>query len=115
MKTLLASALAAGALISAVGSTPAAAAAPSFDCRYAYTASERAICASGELSQLDRRLAYWYDRAQFRAVHFGQSSDLLRAQRSWLQQRDACGSNRWCLRSQYRSRIAELRRYYDHV
>ena len=63
-------ALAAGALTAvgmatlvATSGTAQAYSNPSFNCEYAKNRTERAICRSWRLARLDRRLAYWYDKA----------------------------------------------------
>lgn len=79
----------------------------SFDCSKAESGTEKAICANGELSQLDDDLASAYAEA-------GMISDktvLHRDQRAWVQRRDAeCKTNGHCLLELYRTRIASLRR-----
>jgi uncharacterized protein len=62
---------------------------PSFNCRYAKTAVERAICADPVLAAKDRRMALLYERAggsRYRPVD--------PAQWSWLAARNRCGRTR---------------------
>ncbi|GIL40780.1 lysozyme inhibitor LprI family protein [Roseiterribacter gracilis] len=97
-----------------VGST--AHAAPSFDCAKATTDIERAICASPDLSALDRDL-----ETAFRAAlaNSGDARDaLLREQRVWLDlQRARCGpwdrpanaeKQLFCLLHEYQLHVASL-------
>lgn len=64
---------------------PASADGPSFDCAKAVTPVEKAICASGDLSALDRQIAVEYPAA----LSTGQTNTA--EQRAWLDQRDkAC-------------------------
>jgi len=85
----------------------AAAAAPSFDCAKAGTATEHAICASSALSELDVALA-----AAYRAARAGASQaarDRVRAdQIAWLARRDRCGGDTGCLEREMRARLAAL-------
>jgi len=74
---------------------------PGFDCARAGSATERAVCASGELSALDAALsALWRARARTDADRT--------AQRAWLRERNACGADDVCLAGVYGSRIADL-------
>lgn len=77
--------------------------ATSFDCRKASSYPEKTICADKELSVLDDALAKAYGQA------LPAKSSLAGEQRLWLKQRNAC-SDRDCLVSQYRGRLAELAR-----
>ncbi|MGI9405322.1 MAG: lysozyme inhibitor LprI family protein [Hyphomicrobiaceae bacterium] len=88
---------------------------PSFSCKYATKAAERAVCSSWRLSRLDRRLAYWYGKAMERAYYFDMTSEVRSEQRRWLHQRNACGGKRWCLARKYRQRIRSLRNWATHV
>jgi uncharacterized protein len=85
----------------------AKAAGPGFDCRYASTYVEIAICDSRELSRLDRVLNLEYRKAQNRLDEFD-IQDLADAQDGWIARRDACGTLR-CVDRAYRNRIAQLR------
>lgn len=88
---------------------------PSFNCRYASTATEVAICNSSFLGRLDRNLAYWYGRAKVRASYFGQVGWLKSTEQSWIYERDACGYDKSCIADAYTQRIQELRQYATHV
>jgi uncharacterized protein len=89
------------------GAVPALAQGPSFNCRYASTYVELAICDSRELSRLDRVLALEYRKAINRLDRFD-AADLADDQESWIGRRDSCDSNR-CIDRAYRTRIALLR------
>lgn len=78
-------------------------------------AAERAVCRSGTLGALDERLDSWFRRALVRAGYFEQTAEVEAAQRAWLARRDACGSNRFCLKRAYRERIRQLSDYVEHV
>jgi uncharacterized protein len=87
---------------------PAHAAGPSFNCRYASTYVEIAICDSRELSRLDRVLNLEYRKAQSRLDGYD-IAELADAQAGWLADRDSCSSY-GCIDDAYRTRIAQLRR-----
>jgi hypothetical protein len=86
----------------------AAIARPSFECRHARTAVERAICADPVLAAKDRRMALLYEQAggsRYRPVD--------PSQWSWLAARNRCARVRGpalegCLHRAYDDRIAEL-------
>ncbi len=82
---------------------------PSFNCRYASTYVEIAICDSRELSRLDRVLNLEYRRAMNR-IGFREGAYLADDQSGWIGMRDNCGSY-GCIADAYRRRIAFLRGY----
>jgi uncharacterized protein len=85
--------------------TPMVAAAASFDCQKASTPTEKRICASKELSDLDGMLGEIYGFAQNRLPL---ALECLRAdQRAWLRKRNQCTSDD-CVRRVYLERLAEL-------
>ena len=79
---------------------------PSFNCRYAKTGGEKAICRSAPLASLDRQMASQY----YRAIA---SSDARRRQRlaatrnEFLRRRDRCGSEA-CIAASYEERMREI-------
>ena len=82
------------------------AARPSFNCAYAKTSGERAVCASGSLADLDRQMAAQYVAAMRNAGP--REARLLRTTRDrFLAYRDRCGSDR-CIADAYRGRITEI-------
>ncbi len=87
--------------------SPTARFSPSFDCRYARTPVEIAICSDQNLAALDVELA--------RSVNMMKSAQRfsLPEHQRWLASRDACASDpsamRVCVASAYRRRIGELR------
>ena len=81
-------------------------AAASFDCNNAGTLTERAICASSQLSALDDQMVKSYKDALANA---GDRNALTVSQRLWLRQkRDPCQDDTVCLRQAYIARIAEF-------
>lgn len=86
---------------------PTASARPSFNCRYARTRGEIAVCRDSGLASLDRQMASQYYRAVSGAD--ARQRELLRTTRSrFLSYRDACRSDA-CIADAYRGRIAEIR------
>ncbi len=77
--------------------------------------AEQRICASPGLEALDERLDSWYSRALQRAKYFDQTSEVRAKQRLWVDSRNACGWNTWCIRRHYVERIRELKNYVEHV
>lgn len=84
--------------------TPASAATPSFPCARASLPAEVAICNSALLAGLDVQLNDLYSRAKRgkRAQYY------VGRQRSWMDQRNACGSDSACLEQRYREQIRFL-------
>ena len=84
----------------------APAARPSFDCRRARTAGERAVCDSESLAALDRTMA-----AQYRdAAANGGSEErrlLVQTRNRFLGYRDRCGNDA-CIANAYRGRMREI-------
>lgn len=81
---------------------------PSFNCRYARTPVEQAICSDPVLATKDRRMAKLYEQAG--GARFGPVEP---TQRAWLAARDACEravgqALHGCIHEAYDARIAEL-------
>lgn len=95
-------------LACALGSFPLTTSAqPSFRCNGELNRSERAICASRDVSALDRRMAAIF-RDKFRSLG-GQAQRRLRGEQSaWLAWRNSCGSDTACLYKRYVQRISDL-------
>jgi peptidoglycan hydrolase-like protein with peptidoglycan-binding domain len=74
---------------------------PSFDCALALSDAERAICADPRLGTLDRQLA----AAWAEAAAAGTPAD---AQRAWLAERNACGTDASCLADTMQARLSAL-------
>lgn len=86
--------------------TPAKTYDPSFDCAKATTPTEKRICASAELSGLDRDLSSAWKAAT--AAHPEQKDDLKTQQRQWLKSNASCVDD-LCLSVRYRERIGFLK------
>jgi uncharacterized protein len=84
---------------------PAVAVSPSFPCARASLAVEVAVCNSTLLANLDFQLAgiYAFALQSSRAKH------VKKQQRSWLERRNACGSDAACIEQRYREQISALR------
>lgn len=86
---------------------PTATARPSFNCRYARTRGEIAVCGDSGLAALDRQMAAQYYRA-LSAADARQRSTLVSTRNAFLGYRDRCPSNS-CIAETYRGRIREIR------
>jgi uncharacterized protein len=89
----------------------AQAATPSFLCSKAKTWTEKTICASERLSELDMELAVAYARL-LRTTAGEQQKALTRGQTRWWAARDECRKTKdpaICLEERYTSRIAALK------
>lgn len=80
---------------------------PSFNCRYARTRSEIAVCNDAGLASLDRQMASQYVRA-VQAADPEQQRLLQQTRLRFLRYRDGCRSND-CVADAYRGRIQEIR------
>jgi len=89
---------------------PLAAQAQSFNCRYARTPDEVAICRSDRLSRLDEVMARLYFRLR-NSLGGSERAALETEQAEWLQSRRECGADGACIADAYRRRIRELRAY----
>ena len=78
----------------------------SFACSKAHSPAERTICASATLAGYDRSVAAAYRFALRRSGD--DASSLRKAQRKWIESRDACGTDANCLVDSMRNRIDQL-------
>lgn len=81
---------------------------PSFDCRYAKTASEKMVCASPALAAKDRQMASLFYALMAR-TDAATRAHLRRSRDAFLVRRERCGSEA-CVAGVYDYRMAELRR-----
>lgn len=84
----------------------AAVARPSFDCRYARTQGEQAVCANPTLAGLDQEMAARYRAAAARADP-PQSRLLVFTRDRFLGYRDRCSTDS-CIATTYRGRMREI-------
>jgi uncharacterized protein YecT (DUF1311 family) len=83
-----------------------ATASPSFNCRYARTGAEVAVCNDPSLARLDREMAGQFFNA-LSVARPGQRAMLQRTRRQFLRVRDSCGSEA-CIADSYRARMREI-------
>ncbi len=83
------------------------AARPSFNCRYARTRGEIAVCREPGLAALDRQMASQFYRA-LRSADARQRDTLTATRDSFLRFRDRCPSDA-CIAEAYRGRMREIR------
>lgn len=82
---------------------------PSFDCARAGTPSEKAICQSPDLSADDRSVAAAYGSAEYWCDKDpGKLALLVKVQKAWRVQRDACGGDATCLGKSMTDQTAKL-------
>lgn len=89
----------------------------SFKCSAATETAERVICGNAKLSSLDDRLATLYNDLMQTLDREDQRDGLRDYQRRFLATRDACGSNRSCIKGAYLDQIEVLKirlRYADN-
>ncbi|MEP7315911.1 MAG: hypothetical protein ABI667_04365 [Sphingomicrobium sp.] len=79
---------------------------PSFNCRYARTNGEKAICSNPALASLDRQMASQYYRA-VASANASQRQRLVATRIDFLRHRDRCASDA-CIAASYRERIREI-------
>lgn len=77
------------------------------NCAAARSPTERTICGSYALGQLEARMATLYEWAPS-LVAMGQRGNIQDAQRAFLKTREACGTDAGCIRNAYDARIAQL-------
>jgi WD40 repeat protein len=78
------------------------------DCAIDNAESERAVCQSARLSELDRELNSIYFTV-LKNTQRSQRADLINSQREWLRLRNNCKDDEACISSVYEERIKELR------
>ena len=88
------------------GQAPKAVARPSFNCRYARTRGEIAICKDAGLAALDRQMASQYYRA-IASANAAQRRDLKTSRDAFLRRRDGC-REATCIASSYQERMREI-------
>lgn len=80
---------------------------PSIDCQRSSKPTEKAVCASRPLMELDGKLAKAYAVA-LSSVSGAEKEALRAVQRKWIVLRDACAADAGCLKARYETRIREL-------
>lgn len=100
------------ALALAVGYAGGAEAKPSFNCKKAKRATEKAICQSDYLQLLDRQMALLYGYA-LKYPHGYSRAQLRSEQRAFLAERNACGWDDACIEAAYNARNEFLETFGD--
>jgi len=86
---------------------PAAAATPSYSCSGNLAPTEAVICSDDALAALDRQLADAYKK-MYASFPAGERATLTAVQRTWLAQRNACRTDKACIRNAYLTRLGQL-------
>jgi uncharacterized protein len=94
---------------------PSAGLAASFNCKAAATATEKAICANGQLSSLDDQTSGMYYTIVGASPPAATLSAVKSAQAKFLQQRDSCGADFNCLVDAYTSQIMYLKQTKEQL
>jgi outer membrane biosynthesis protein TonB len=87
-------------------SAPATIARPSYNCRYARTRSEIAVCSDAALARLDRQMAAQFNNAMREGTR-AQRDVLERSRLRFLYRRERCRTAA-CMAETYRARMAEI-------
>ena len=90
----------------APASPPIATARPSYNCRYARTRSEIAVCGDAELASLDRQMASQFNTA-LRQATVAQREVLERSRLRFLYRRERCRTTA-CIAAAYQARMSEI-------
>ena len=91
-----------------IGQSAAAFAAnPSFSCAGDLAPTEAVICSDDFLAALDRSLADAYKK-MYASFPPNERSTLASVQRTWLAQRNACRTDKTCIRNAYLARLKQL-------
>jgi uncharacterized protein len=100
-------------LFLAVCSLTAYASSP-IDCGKASSPTERTICRTPSLLQVDARLSAYFDIAtQF--VGMGVRGNLIESQRAFPAVRDRCGTDKICILTVYKKQIVPLEAVIENV
>ena len=88
----------------------------SFDCSKASTEVEKTICDNEWLGRLDEELSFFYNKLRESSSQ-EESSNLLREQREWIQERnkicETAYNKKSCLSDRYRKRVNTLKISYE--
>jgi uncharacterized protein len=95
------------AMLICESAVPAAAANPSFSCGGNLAPTEAVICSDDSLAALDRQLAAAY-ASMYASFPLNERSTLTSVQRTWLAQRNACRTDKTCIRNAYLTRLGQL-------
>jgi uncharacterized protein len=85
--------------------------APSFDCHQALLPAEETICTDPQLAQIDKDFAAYYQENLEVVSIAGDTEKLnviLKGEQDFLNARNRCGTNRWCIMGTYGTRNRQL-------
>ena len=94
-------------VVMGLSAAPAAAATPSFSCAGNLVPTEAVICSDDSLAALDRQLAAAYAK-MYASFPVSERGTLTSVQKTWLAQRNACGTDKTCIRNAYLARLKQL-------
>ncbi len=80
-----------------------------FSCAEARNCTEKVICSTPQLGELDRKMSRLYYRLRDESRR-REARRLLESQRDWLDDRNSCGCNANCLLERYTERIGRFER-----
>jgi uncharacterized protein len=69
--------------------------------------TEAVICSDASLAALDRQLAAAYDK-MYASFPVSERGALTSVQKTWIAQRNACGTDKTCIRNAYLARLKQL-------
>lgn len=84
------------------------------NCAKASTPNEKTICSDPTLIQADARMDTLYN-ISLHFVAMGTRGDLEDQQPLWIRQREACGTDKPCIRAAYKKRTAVFEAIIQHV
>jgi uncharacterized protein len=84
------------------------------NCAKAVTPNEKTICSDPTLIQADARMDTLYN-ISLHFVAMGTRGDLEDQQPVWIRQREACGTDKPCIRAAYKKRSAVFEAIIRHV
>jgi uncharacterized protein len=96
------------AVLIGLSAAPVAAATPSFSCAGNLAPTEAVICSDDSLAALDRQLAAAYTSV-YASFPPSERSTLTSVQKAWLAQRNACRTDKTCIRNAYLKRLGQLK------
>jgi uncharacterized protein len=80
---------------------------PSFACTGSLLPAEAVVCSDVSLAALDRTLAADY-KSKIDSLPASQRTALESAEKTWISQRNSCGTNKSCISNAYQARIGQL-------
>ena len=107
--TIHATAAVVAAALMCASSLPASAATPSFACTGNLLPTEAVICSDDSLAALDRALAAAY-KNDIDKLAANQRGAVENAEKTWIAERNSCGTNKSCITNAYHVRITALTR-----